>query len=109
MDAYVRRIFYVVSKLFYLRCSIRCSMLETFCSILRYVLCSPKYFWRILVKQGVLKGGNLAQVKIGLNSVMHMLLFACISEEFRWVCCPLVELLEQIVKMLNENLSSWFN
>ena len=38
----------------------------------------------------------MTQVEIGLNSISQMLLFACVAQEFRWVCCHLV-LLENLI------------
>ena len=67
------------------------------------------YFCRIFVKQGVLKGGDLTQVEIGLNSITHMLLVALIRQEFRWACFHLVELLEKILDVFGEYLDAWFN
>ena len=39
----------------------------------------------------------MTQVEIGLNSISQMLLFACVAQEFRWVCCHLVKLLENLI------------
>ena len=64
------------------------------CSLLVYF--GRLFLCRIHMTQSVLKSDNLTQVKIGLNGITHMLLFACVTQEFHFVCSHLVELLERL-------------
>ena len=51
----------------------------------------------------------MTQIEIRMNNIMHMLLFACISQEFSWVCFHLVKLLEENCGCVDEKLGPRFN